>query len=142
MSFWEWVLAFFKPRSLPSHLRLGRRGELVARKHLKKCGFKFLAANYRSPRGEIDMIFRDGDCLVFVEVKTRSSEDWARPADAVDEEKRRRLSMAALDYLRCIGNPQIRVRFDIVEVIFENDREPTIRHLPNAFPLMQPFRYG
>ncbi|NLH73684.1 MAG: YraN family protein [Verrucomicrobia bacterium] len=142
MSFWKWVLGFFRPRPLPPHLGLGLRGELVARQHLKKCGLKFLVANYRSPRGEIDMVFRDGDCLVFVEVKTRSSEDWARPADAVNEEKRRRLSMAALDYLRRIGNPQIRVRFDIVEVVFENDREPTIRHLPNAFSLTHPFRYG
>ncbi|HOK78518.1 MAG TPA: YraN family protein [Verrucomicrobiota bacterium] len=142
MSFWKWVLGFFRPRPLPPHLRLGLRGELVARQHLKKCGLKFLVANYRSPRGEIDMVFRDGDCLVFVEVKTRSSEDWARPADAVNEEKRRRLSMAALDYLRRIGNPQIRVRFDIVEVVFENSREPTIRHLPNAFSLTHPFRYG
>lgn len=142
MSLWKRLLVFLKPRSLPLHLRVGRRGELIARRHLMKSGLKFLAANYRSPRGEIDLVFRDGDCLVFVEVKTRSSEDWARPADAVDEEKRRRLSLAALDYLRRIGNPRIRIRFDIVEVVLGDGMEPTVRHLPNAFSITPPFRYG
>lgn len=142
MSFWRWFLSRLRPRALPWHLQLGVRGELVARRHLKKNGLKFLAANFRSQRGEIDLIYRDGDCLVFVEVKTRSSEDWARPADAVDEEKRRRISMAALDYLRRIGNPKIRVRFDIVEVVLEDDKNPTVRHLPNAFTLAAPFRHG
>ena len=47
---------------------------------------KFLTANFRSPRGEIDLVFRDADCLVFIEVKTRSSEDWVRPAAAVDKD--------------------------------------------------------
>jgi len=79
---------------------------------------------------------------VFVEVKTRSSEDWTRPATAVDADKRRRLSLAAFDYLALLGKPPIRIRFDIVEVLLDADTVREVRHLPNAFPLTAPYRYG
>jgi putative endonuclease len=124
------------------HLRRGRLGEHAARRRLGQLGCKFLAANFRSPRGEIDLIFRDADCLVFVEVKTRSSEDWTRPAAAVDARKRRLLSQTALDYLRLLKNPQARIRFDIVEVILRDGEVIEVRHLPNAFPMSAPYRYG
>ena len=81
---------------------------------LRRRGLTFLTANFRSKRGEIDLVFRDGDCLVFVEVKTRSSEDWVRPAAAVNARKRRLLSQTALDYLRLLNNPPVKIRFDIV----------------------------
>ena len=84
---------------------------------------KFLTANFRSERGEIDLIFRDGDCLCFIEVKTRSSEDWSRPADAVDARKKKLLSQTALDYLRLIKNPKVKFRFDIVEVLLRDRSE-------------------
>jgi len=103
---------------------------------------KFLAANFRSARGEIDLVFRDDDCLVFVEVKTRSSEDWTRPAAAVDARKRRLLSLTALDYLRLIRNPQVKIRFDIVEVLLADGTVREVRHLPNSFSLAAPYRYG
>lgn len=109
---------------------------------MRRLGLKFLTANFRSPRGEIDLVFRDDDCLVFVEVKTRSSEDWTRPAAAVDAGKRRRLSLAALDYLKRLGNPPVRVRFDIVEVLLEAGVVREVRHLPNTFALAAPYRYG
>lgn len=123
-------------------MRRGRLGERAARRHLRRHGLKFLTANFRSPRGEIDLVFRDGDCLVFVEVKTRSSEDWTRPAAAVNAAKRRRLSLAALDYLKLLGNPAVRVRFDIVEVLLADGAVREIRHLPNTFALAAPYRYG
>jgi putative endonuclease len=117
-------------------------GERVAKKHLQELGLKFLTANFRSDRGEIDLIFRDGDCLAFVEVKARSSEDWTRPAAAVDAERRRRLSRAALDYLRLLKNPPVKIRFDIVEVLLADGKVREIRHLPNTFALSKPYRYG
>jgi putative endonuclease len=129
-------------RTLPLHLKRGNLGERAARKYLRRLGFKFLIANFRSPRGEVDLIFRDGDCLVFIEVKTRSSEDWTRPAAAVDQDKKRLLSQAALDYLRLLRNPQIKMRFDIVEVLLAEGAVNEIRHLPNAFSLSKPYRYG
>jgi putative endonuclease len=129
-----------KPK--PEHLRRGELGERAAKLYLQKQGLKFLAANFRSERGEIDLVFRDQDCLMFVEVKTRSSEDWARPAAAVDAQRRRRLSQAALDYLRLLKNPPVKIRFDIVEVLLRDGDVREIRHLPNTFAMAKPFRYG
>ena len=91
----------------PEHLRRGRLGERVAKRHLKKAGLKFLYANYRTNKGEIDLIFRDGKALVFVEVKTRSSESWTRPAAAVNAGKKRKLTAAARNYLRLLHNPEL-----------------------------------
>ena len=126
----------------PLHLRHGELGERAAKRHLQRQGLKFLTANYRSERGEIDLIFRDRDCLVFVEVKTRSSEEWARPAAAVNAERRRRLSRAALDYLGLLRNPPVKLRFDIVEVLLQDGAVREVRHLPNTFALARPYRYG
>ena len=142
MSFWQRLKARWLGQRDALHLRHGRFGEAAARKHLQRLGLKFLAANFSSGRGEIDLIFRDGDCLVFVEVKTRSSEAWTRPAAAVNQRKRKLLSQTALDYLSRLGNPSARIRFDIVEVLLEQGKPREVRHLPAVFPLSLPFRYG
>src|SRR5436190_22712779 len=134
--------SWWTPADLPLHLRHGVLGERAARKHLRRLGLKYLAANFRSARGEIDLVFRDDDCLVFVEVKTRSSEDWVRPAAAVNARKRRLLSQTALDYLRLLKNPRIKIRFDIVEVLLLDGQVREVRHLPNSFPMERPYRYG
>ena len=123
-------------------MQRGHLGELEAKKHLRGLGLKFLTANFRSSRGEVDLIFRDQDCLVFVEVKTRSSESWTRPAAAVNLRKRRLLTKTALDYLRAIRNPPIKIRFDIVEVLLSDGMVCQVRHLPNTFPMSAPYRYG
>src|SRR5689334_4977165 len=109
--------SWWKSPARPIHLQYGELGERAAKRHLQKLGLKFLTANFRSDRGEIDLVCREKDCLVFVEVKTRSSEDWVRPAAAVDKERRQRLTRAALDYLRLCRNHKVKVRFDIVEVL-------------------------
>ncbi|MDR3377547.1 MAG: YraN family protein [Verrucomicrobiae bacterium] len=134
--------ARFTVKPEPEHLRRGRLGERAAKKFCQRAGLKFLTANFRSDRGEIDLVFRDADCLVFVEVKTRSSEEWTRPAAAVDARKRRLLSQTALDYLRRLKHPAVKLRFDIVEVLLADGAVREIRHLPNAFALSQPYRYG
>lgn len=142
MGLWEqWERRFGAPPT-PTHLRHGRLGERMARRHLQRLGLKFLTANFRSRRGEIDLVFRDRDCLVFVEVKTRSSEDWTRPAAAVNARKRRLLSLTALDYLRLLGSPEIKIRFDIVEVLLEEGTVREVRHLPHTFSLSPPYRHG
>jgi putative endonuclease len=130
-----------KSKPLPLHLRVGALGEQAAKKHLKQQGLKFLTANYKSNRGEIDLVFRDQDCLVFVEVKTRSSEEWTRPAAAVDTHKKRLLSQTAMDYLKRLKNPRVKIRFDIVEVLLDDGAVTQIRHLPNAFKLSKPYFY-
>ena len=144
MSLWSLLRSWRrKPEEdSPLHLQRGHAGELAAKKHLRQAGLKFLTANFRSSRGEIDLVFRDQDCLVFVEVKTRSSEDWTRPAAAVNARKRRLLTKTAFDYLRLIGNPPIKIRFDIVEVLLRDGAVHEVRHLPNSFPMEAPYRYG
>src|SRR5213082_2133196 len=137
----ERIKTWFNRKERPIHLQRGELGELAAKKHLKKQGLKFLVANFRSDRGEVDLVFRDADCLVFIEVKTRSSEEWTRPAAAVNKERRQRLTRAALDYLRLLNNPEVKVRFDIVEVLLQNDAVHEIRHLPNTFAMERPYRY-
>src|SRR5215470_2825407 len=120
MSVWEHIQEFWNGKEKPIHLLYGELGERAARRALRRQGMKFLTANFRSKRGEIDLILRDRDCLVFVEVKTRSSEEWMRPAAAVDGERRWRLTRAGLDYLRLLRNPPVKMRFDIVEVLLED----------------------
>ena len=120
-------------RNKPEHLRRGELGEQAAKRHLQKAGLKFLYANFMGDQGEIDLIFREGDVLVFVELKTRSSETWARPASAVNPEKQRKIFATARDYLRLLDNRQIPIRYDIVEVLLEDGQVGEIRHQPNAF---------
>src|SRR5258707_3727617 len=142
MNFFPKLKAFFAGKAKPVHLLRGELGERAARKHLQSNGLKFLTANFRSARGEVDLVFREADCLVFIEVKTRSSEDWVRPAAAVNAERRRRLSRTALDYLRLLKNPQAKIRFDIVEVLLQDGAVSEVRHLPNTFVMERPYRYG
>jgi putative endonuclease len=136
------IKSWWRPKESPTHLRHGRFGEEVAKKHLRRLGLKYLTANFRTARGEVDLVFRDDDCLVFIEVKTRSSETWGRPAAAVKQDRRRRLTRTALDYLRLLKNPPVKIRFDIVEVLLKDGKVREVRHLPNSFPMEQPYRYG
>ena len=142
MNLFERVKSQFGGKPKPEHLRRGELGERAAKKFLQRQGLKFLTANFRSERGEIDLIFRDDDCLALVEVKTRSSGEWARPAAAVNAERRRHLSRAALDYLRLLKNPAVKIRFDIVEVLLAEWKVREVRHLPNTFAMEKPYRYG
>ena len=141
MSLFEKLKARFAGGEKPEHLRRGESGERAAKKFLQQSGLKFLTANFRSARGEVDLVFRDADCLVFVEVKTRSSEEWTRPAAFVDARKRKLLSQTALDYLKLLKHPEVKFRFDIVEVLLTDGNVREIRHLPNTFSLSKPYRY-
>ncbi len=110
---------------------LGQAGERLAARHLRRKGMKILVWNHRAPTGEIDLIARDGDYLVFVEVKTRRE---GLPAEAVTLEKQRRITLAALHFLRRYRALEVRSRFDIVAIVWpEGSDRPTIDHIPNAF---------
>jgi putative endonuclease len=91
--------------------------------------------------GEIDVVCRDNDTLVFVEVKTRAREDFGRPLEAVDRAKQRRISRGALAWLRMLDNPDILFRFDVVEVIITDDVKPRLELIRNAFRLSKPYLY-
>jgi len=113
---------------------LGRRGETAAAKFLKQLGYRILERGFDSPLGEIDIIAIDGRTIVFVEVKTRSSTEAGHPADAVDATKQRRMTQAALAYLKAHNLLQTPARFDVVAVTWRNAHEPpAIEHFQNAF---------
>jgi len=120
---------------------LGRAGELAAAKYLRKNGFKVLYRNFRQPGGgELDIVCRDRetDELVFVEVKTRSTRDFGDPAEAVHAQKRDQIARGALAWLRLLGWPEIRYRFDIAEVVDDGVSRDVVL-IKNAFTL--PERY-
>lgn len=125
------------------HIELGKLGEKWAAKYLRHQGYKILVRGFRSRSGEIDLVARDKDWIVFVEVKTRSSEEFGHPSEAIDKRKQRHVSKVALDYLRMLNNPPVRFRFDIVEILASDaDEEPDdIRLYQNAFDLTEPFIY-
>lgn len=126
-----------------SNQDIGAWGEKQAERALKKEGFKIIDRRVRvGQRDELDLIARDGEVLVFVEVKTRKNEQFGRPADSVDRNKRRVTSRAAVRYLGQIPKPDVLFRFDVVEVIGEMDGDPPeIRHIRNAFNLDRRYRY-
>ena len=128
--------------SLPEHLASGQKGEAAARAFLESKGYQFLEQNFRGPHGEIDLIFVQENCVVFVEVKTRSSLRWGRPETAVRSSKKRALSRTALQYLRTRKNPRIPFRFDVVEVLTTGGKVTEIRQIENAFVLSKPFFYA
>lgn len=110
---------------------LGNRGEVIAAGFLRKKGYKVLRKNYSAPTGEIDIVARDGDTLVFVEVKARTDESFGSPAEAVGERKQRRIRSAALHYLAKLGK-EPRVRFDVVSIFLGKGRED-VEHIMDAF---------
>ena len=120
---------------------LGRRGEALARRTLKRKGLKCLAENYRCPGGEIDLIFLDTstrrgagvETLVFVEVKTRTSDEYTSPEFAVDSDKQRRIRSASDYYLSRHDADDYDVRYDIVSIVIRDGAKPKIEHIPEAF---------
>ncbi len=120
-------------RGWAADLTTGRRGEDLAHRFLQKQGYTVAARNYRtrSGSGEIDLVAWDGDTLVFVEVKTRHSEEFGAPERAVDQHKRKALVRAAGEYARKAGVRWEQVRFDIVSVVLS--ARPEITHLKDAF---------
>ena len=112
---------------------LGRRGEDYAHRYLEKRGFRVVARNYRAPAGgnEIDLVAWEKDHLVFVEVKTRSSDEVSAPDRAVTPEKQRRLIVAARDYARRANADWGNVRFDVVAVT--DGPKPKVEHYRDAF---------
>ncbi|MCA9212247.1 MAG: YraN family protein [Planctomycetales bacterium] len=112
---------------------LGMRGERAAERLLKRYGYIIVGRRVRNSFGELDVVAVDGRTVVFVEVKTRRNES-ENPAEAVTDEKQRRLTRAAMAFLKrngLLGNP---ARFDVVTVVWpKGRRRPDLRHYINAF---------
>jgi putative endonuclease len=125
-----------------AHLRRGSLGEKLAGRFLRKNGYKILYRNFRGQSGgEIDIVCRDDDTLVFVEVKTRTREDFGRPVEAVGSQKQKQISRGALAWLRLLDNPDILFRFDVVEIIIAEGAKPRFELIRNAFQLSAPYIY-
>ncbi len=124
----EWIDQWRQPKSL------GDRGEDAAARFLKRQRYVIVARRQRHKLGELDLIAVDGRTIVFVEVKTRRSDEKGAPMDAVDEDKQRRLTRLALTYLKrhdLLENP---ARFDVISVRWpDGARAPKIDHVKNAF---------
>jgi putative endonuclease len=124
----EWVAKRFPEKSL------GDRGEDAAAKFLKRQGFHILARGLDSPLGELDIVAVDGRTVVFVEVKTRRTDDAGRPSEAIDQRKEQRMTQAALAYLKSNRLLNYSARFDVVAIMWPDDaRKPAIEHFKNAF---------
>jgi putative endonuclease len=117
-----------------AHLALGIRGEEAAFFYLRRQGYVITARSWRSHRyaGDIDLIGWDGDCLCFIEVKTRTTREVATAESAVDESKRRTLRKIGRHYLRHLPEPA-GIRFDVVAIYFESDSPANFTLLKGVF---------
>lgn len=113
---------------------LGRRGEDIAERYLRKKGYRLLQRNYRCPIGEVDLIALDRRVIVFVEVKTRTDDSFGSPLESVHSLKQRRMIRAALFFLHQHRLHERAARFDVVGISFVGEK-PVVEHVQNAFEL-------
>ncbi len=125
---WPWA------RRVLTRRELGALGERHAARLLRAKGLQLLEGNYRTHFGELDLIAREENTLVFVEVRTRSAEDAFTPLASVDKDKQQRVLRLAHHYRRARRLPECYIRFDVVEVIATPTGEVReVRHYPGIF---------
>ncbi|MCS0500453.1 YraN family protein [Protaetiibacter mangrovi] len=112
---------------------LGRRGERIAERHLVARGYRLVERNWRCRQGEIDLVLRDGDALVFVEVKTRSTMAFGHPFEAITPVKLARLRRLAGAWCSAHPRDRGRIRIDAVAVLVPRGAEPSVEHLVGIF---------
>ena len=112
-------------------LTYGKKCEIIAQNYLKNKGYTILETNHRNKVGEIDIIAKDGDYIVFVEVKGRYSRQFGDPLEAIDERKQFKIRSTATLYLVSHRNMNSPCRFDVISVL--GDTEHEIRHIVDAF---------
>ncbi len=117
---------------MAKHNETGKRGEEIAESLLREKGFTILETNWRHKRLEVDLIAKDGNVLVFVEVKTRSYDYFGKPEEFVDKKKERHLARAAAEYMRQTGH-EWAIRFDVVSVLLKNENAWEVEHIRDAF---------
>ncbi len=127
-------LNFFKLKSiLKKEEDIGKKGEKVAVKYLKKSGFEIVECGFKAMRGEIDIIARENDTIVFVEVKTRRTDEFGSPFEAVDLKKQAQIKKIASIYISKRYQKFIPCRFDVVGIIVRERGDYEISHIRNAF---------
>lgn len=124
---------FRERHTLSPQAALGKRGEDLAHRYLRSSGYMVIARNYRPAGGEVeaDIVARQGDYLVFVEVKSRASGDYGSPDRAIGSDKQKNIMRAARAYATRAGIDWSQVRFDTISILFTDP--PSITHLKDAF---------
>lgn len=142
--FWamlRWIKQWVGPAGDAPHLQSGKWGERRAVRFLKRKRYKVRGRRVLvGKHDELDIVAEHGGVMVFVEVKTRSNEQFGRPFAAVDQAKRKRLSRAAMTYLKKRKLTPAYIRFDVIEVVGQPGGTPEIRHIENAFQLDSAYR--
>jgi putative endonuclease len=130
LSRWPWWRRWF-----------GTRSERAAERFLRRHGYRILQRNYNCPGGELDLVALDGRMVVFVEVRSTATDDVLRPALSVNLEKQRRLTRAALHFVRRKRLRDPSCRFDVLLLCWPpHEREPRIVHYPGAFEAVGRFQ--
>ncbi|MFC1824029.1 YraN family protein [Thermodesulfobacteriota bacterium] len=117
-----------------SRIDLGKKGEELALKEIIRLGYRCVTRNYRCPLGEIDLIATDGDCLVFLEIKTRKGKSLGYAKEAVNARKKRQLSKVALAYMKANDCVDRKSRFDVVAISLRGGKAQ-MEVIKNAFDL-------
>ena len=112
---------------------LGPRGETMACAHLERNGYEIVERNVTTPYGELDAVARDGETLVFVEVRTRSDNESGSPLESVTPRKQRQIVRSAEHYAVQTGQLEAVMRFDVVGITLAGDGEPHIELVRSAF---------
>lgn len=117
---------------MSKHLVTGKKGEEIAEEYLTELGFEILERNWRDKKLEIDLIARDQETLVFVEVKTRSTDFFGQPEIFVGKSKEQRLIKAASTYVHLVKHDWA-IRFDVIAVVLQSDTKYKVKHIKDAF---------
>ena len=121
---------------------LGAKGEKLAIRFLKRKGYRIIQRNYKCKLGEIDIVARQDGTIIFVEVKTRQTEEFGAPQYAVNASKRKQISKVALSYIRNNKLAEQSCRFDVIAITLTSEsRKPVIEHIENAFELSRRYTY-
>lgn len=129
---WSWLARLWPRRYLPDSL--GNRGEAAAARFLERLGYRILERQMRGRFGELDLVAIDGEVIVFVEVKTRSTTSAGHPTEAITPAKQRKITQSGLAYLKRRRWLERRARFDVIAVLWsDSDSEPAVQHFVNAF---------
>jgi len=111
---------------------IGRKGEDIASQFLRKKGYKIIGRNYKTNLGEIDIIAKDADTIVFIEVKTRADNSFAHPFESVHAKKRQKLKNLALLYMKK-QKKEFPARFDVLSIVLKANGPHEIEHIKDAF---------
>ena len=127
---------------LDSRKEVGAKGEKLAAKFLKRKGYRIIHRNYKCKLGEIDIVAEQDRTIVFVEVKTRRTQEFGPPQYAITAAKKGQISRVAMFYIRDRKLVDQSCRFDVIGITFPPEsRRPRIEHIENAFQLSRRYTY-